>query len=96
MGIMQPIIFMRICTGSGMKWEAETSGVTFMAGDLLNTYLRACRKPIAAAVKDYAIGGGNHLACCCDFTIAADNAIFGQNSPLPGSPVAGLGSVPDP
>jgi naphthoate synthase/2-ketocyclohexanecarboxyl-CoA hydrolase len=37
-------------------------------------------------VKGYAIGGGNHLAYCCDFTIAGENAIFGQNGPVVASP----------
>ena len=39
-----------------------------------------------AAVKGYAIGGGNHLAYMCDFTICADNAVFGQTGPRVGSP----------
>jgi 1,4-dihydroxy-2-naphthoyl-CoA synthase len=32
---------------------------------------------------------GNHLAYFCDVTIAADNAIFGQNGPRVGSPAEG-------
>jgi enoyl-CoA hydratase len=36
------------------------------------------RKPIVAAVAGFALGGGCELAMMCDFTIAADNAKFGQ------------------
>jgi naphthoate synthase/2-ketocyclohexanecarboxyl-CoA hydrolase len=51
--------------------------------------LRQCRKPVRAAVRGYAIGGGHHLAYMCDFTVAADNAIFGQVGPRIGSPADG-------
>jgi hypothetical protein len=40
-------------------------------------------------VKGYCIGGHHHLAYHCDFTIAADTAIFGQNGPRVGSPAHG-------
>ena len=42
-----------------------------------------------AVVKGWCIGGGNHLAYMCDFTIAADNAKFGQNGPRVSSPAEG-------
>ena len=43
----------------------------------------ACRtKPIIAQVQGYCIAGHNHMAYCCDFTIAADNAILVR--PVPG------------
>ena len=51
--------------------------------------IRHAGKPVIAAVKGYAIGMGNHLAYYCDLTIAADNAIFGQNGPRVGSPAEG-------
>lgn len=77
-------------TGGDVRWEAKGGTLaTFQSGSIANTYLRTCRKPIIAAIKGYAIGGGHHLAYCCDFSIAADNAIFGQNGPRVGSPISG-------
>lgn len=54
--------------------------------------IRACPKPVIAMVAGYAIGGGHVLHVMCDFTIAADNAIFGQTGPKVGSFDGGFGS----
>jgi naphthoate synthase/2-ketocyclohexanecarboxyl-CoA hydrolase len=77
-------------SGGDVSWESA-GGLRrqFYRSFPPNHYLRMCRKPIIAAVKGYAIGGGNHLAYCCDFTIAAENAIFGQNGPRVASPADG-------
>ncbi len=77
-------------SGGDVEWEAE-GGLRhqFYGSFPPNHYLRMCRKPIIAAVRGYAIGGGNHLAYCCDFTIAAENAVFGQNGPRVASPADG-------
>lgn len=55
-----------------------------------NRLLRMARQPVIAQVQGYCIGGHNHLAYCCDFTIAADDAIFGQAGPRVSSPADGF------
>jgi len=77
------------CAGGDIKWEGVRTRAQFFMDDSPNRFLRMCRKPVMAVVKGYAIGGGNHLAYECDFTIAAENAIFGQNGPRVASPADG-------
>ena len=58
----------------------------------LQRFIRTCPKPVVAMVAGYAIGGGHVLHVCCDLTIAADNAKFGQTGPRVGSFDAGFGA----
>ncbi|RLB05494.1 MAG: 1,4-dihydroxy-6-naphthoate synthase [Deltaproteobacteria bacterium] len=76
------------CTGGDVGAESEgefEDPIFFHCNDLIVS----CKKPIIAAVKGWCVGGGNHLAYCCDFTIAAENAIFAQNGPRVASPASG-------
>ena len=58
----------------------------------LQVQIRRTPKPVIAMVAGYAVGGGHVLHVCCDLTIAADNAIFGQTGPKVGSFDGGYGS----
>lgn len=57
----------------------------------LQIQIRRHPKPIIAMVAGYAIGGGHVLHLCCDLTIAAENAKFGQTGPRVGSFDGGYG-----
>ena len=54
--------------------------------------MRRLPKPVVAMVAGYAVGGGHVLHLCCDLTIAADNARFGQTGPRVGSWDGGFGA----
>jgi 2-ketocyclohexanecarboxyl-CoA hydrolase len=75
------------CAGGDMDWEAEggLKGHDFHLGRQIIEH----PKPVIARVSGYSVGGGNHVAYCCDFTIAAEHSIFGQNGPRVGSPAGG-------
>jgi naphthoate synthase len=57
----------------------------------LQVRIRRLPKPVIAMVAGYAIGGGHVLHVCCDLTVAADNARFGQTGPRVGSFDGGYG-----
>lgn len=79
-------------SGGDVNWEKE-GGLARRHVDVsprvVHEAIRHAGKPVIAAVKGYAIGMGNHLAYYCDLTIAADNAVFGQNGPRVASPAEG-------
>ncbi|GAA4901529.1 naphthoate synthase [Streptomonospora salina] len=58
----------------------------------LQVQIRRLPKPVVCMVAGWAIGGGNVLQVCCDLTVAADNAKFGQTGPKVGSFDGGYGS----
>lgn len=79
------------CTGADVAWQREgrmghTGPREFTPPYLTFSYNP---KPIIARVNGYAIGGGNHFAYFCDFTIAADHAVFGQSEPRVAYPTSG-------
>jgi naphthoate synthase len=58
----------------------------------LQVQMRRLPKPVVAMVAGWAVGGGHVLHVCCDLTIAADNARFGQTGPRVGSWDGGFGA----
>ena len=85
------------CSGGDQRIRGDdgyrdSSGVGRLNVLDLQVQIRRTPKPVIAMVAGYAIGGGHVLHVCCDLTIAADNAIFGQTGPKVGSFDAGYGS----
>ena len=77
-------------SGGDVAWEQWGLREAFYWRHPPNRLLRLSPKPVIAAVQGYCIGGHNHLAYCCDFTIAAENAVFGQAGPRVSSPADGF------
>jgi len=72
--------------------ERPGSGVGRFHVTDLQVQIRRLPKPVVAMVAGYAVGGGHVLHVCCDLTIAADNARFGQTGPRVGSWDGGFGA----
>jgi naphthoate synthase len=86
------------CSGGDQTVRGDTGYVAegaavgrFHVTDL-QIQMRRLPKPVVAMVAGYAIGGGHILHLCCDLTIAADNAVFGQTGPRVGSWDGGYGA----
>jgi 2-ketocyclohexanecarboxyl-CoA hydrolase len=79
------------CAGADIGWQKSGKMGRPKAANFTPPYLMIsrCPKPIIARVNGYAIGGGHHFAYFCDFTIAADHAVFGQSEPRVGYPASG-------
>jgi 2-ketocyclohexanecarboxyl-CoA hydrolase len=79
------------CAGGDVRWlqEVQQEGAAEASPVDPHVGIEECMKPIIARVNGYSIGGGNHLAYFCDFTIASENATFAQVGPRIGSPAAG-------
>jgi naphthoate synthase len=85
------------CSGGDQKIRGDAGyldphGVARLNVLDLQVQIRRTPKPVIAMVAGYAIGGGHVLHVCCDLTIAADNAVFGQTGPKVGSFDGGYGS----
>jgi naphthoate synthase len=84
------------CSGGDQKIRGDDGYVDEQGIGRLNVLdlqiqIRRLPKPVVAMVAGYAIGGGHVLHLCCDLTIAADNARFGQTGPRVGSFDGGYG-----
>jgi naphthoate synthase len=84
------------CSGGDQKIRGDDGYVDERGMGRLNVLdlqiqIRRTPKPVVAMVAGYAIGGGHVLHVCCDLTIAADNARFGQTGPRVGSFDGGYG-----
>jgi naphthoate synthase len=84
------------CSGGDQKIRGDDGYIDERGIGRLNVLdlqiqIRRLPKPVIAMVAGFAIGGGHVLHMCCDLTIAADNAVFGQTGPKVGSFDAGYG-----
>jgi 2-ketocyclohexanecarboxyl-CoA hydrolase len=79
------------CAGADVSWQKEgkmgAGGPALFSPPYL--MISRCPKPVIARVNGYAIGGGHHFAYFCDFTIAAEHAVFGQSEPRVAYPASG-------
>ena len=84
------------CSGGDQKIRGDDGyvdeqGIVRLNELDLQVDIRRHPKPVVAMVAGYAIGGGHVLHLCCDLTIAAENARFGQTGPKVGSFDGGYG-----
>ena len=66
--------------GADIKEMADATPVTLTKANNFARWerLRRIRLPLIAAVRGFALGGGNELAMVCDMVVAGDDAQFGQ------------------
>jgi len=66
--------------GADIREMADATPITLTVANTFALWerIREIRKPIVAAVRGYALGGGCELAMACDLIVAADDATFGQ------------------
>ncbi|MFQ5477433.1 MAG: enoyl-CoA hydratase-related protein [Candidatus Binatia bacterium] len=76
--------------GGDVEWEKWGLREAFYNRYPHNRLIRISRKPVIAVVQGYCLGGHNHMAYCCDFTIASNDAKFGQAGPKVSSPADGF------
>jgi enoyl-CoA hydratase/cyclohex-1-ene-1-carboxyl-CoA hydratase len=87
-----------VLTGSEKAFAAGADIAAMHAMNYMDAYksdfitrnwerLKTCRKPVIAAVRGVALGGGCELTMMCDLVFCADNAKFGQ-------PEVKIGAIP--
>ncbi|MCC7077215.1 MAG: enoyl-CoA hydratase/isomerase family protein [Acidimicrobiia bacterium] len=76
--------------GGDVEWETWGLREAFYNRYPHNRLITSSRKPVIAAVQGYCLGGHNHMAYICDFTIATEDAKFGQAGPKVSSPADGF------
>jgi enoyl-CoA hydratase len=66
--------------GADISESQGQTAVTMLTSPQINRWehIRQFSKPLIAAVKGYALGGGMELVMACDMVIAAEGARFGQ------------------
>ncbi|MBI3745936.1 MAG: enoyl-CoA hydratase/isomerase family protein [Chloroflexi bacterium] len=66
--------------GADINELAVQTPTTLLADDHFHRWerLKRIRKPLIAAVRGFALGGGCELAMTCDLIVAGDDAQFGQ------------------
>jgi len=89
------------CSGGDQRVRGDSGYLTDPGGAAsvgrfhvtdLHVQMRRLPKPVVAMIAGYAVGGGHVLHICCDLSIAADNARFGQTGPKVGSFDGGYGA----
>jgi len=66
--------------GADIRDVAEADAIDMMTRPTEHHWraIQTCPKPIIAAVRGFALGGGCELAMHCDIIVAGENASFGQ------------------